>query len=124
VLNDLEHPVTGHPEVLRWKAMVGDRFGHGQFTGQSEDRESVKTGFRGDKKNYAENQGYLWATTVSPAGKEGVDFGNAHYMIHYDQDWNPQKMAQFTARVRRSDSWAKGHKAVGRANAVRVESLH
>src|SRR5690606_12956264 len=90
----------------------------------SEDRESVKTGFRGDKKNYAENQGYLWATTVSPAGKEGVDFGNAHYMIHYDQDWNPQKMAQFTARVRRSDSWAKGHKAVGRANAVRVESLH
>lgn len=127
VLKDLAHPETGHPELHRWKDKVGDKFGHGQFTGEATDREDTKVGFRGSKANngadYANNQGHLWATTVSPAGKEGVDFGNAHMMLHYDQDWNPQKMAQFTARVRRSDSW-KSHKAVGRANTTRVESLH
>jgi hypothetical protein len=60
---------------------------------------------------------------VSPAGKEGIDLGNSHAMWHYDQEYNPEKMAQFTARVRRSDS-VKTHNAVGRANTVRVESLH
>jgi hypothetical protein len=97
--------------------------GQGRFTGDADDREDTKLGFRGNKNDYMNNQGNLWATTVSPAGKEGVDFGNAHVMFHFDQDWNPQKMAQFTARVRRSDSW-KTHKQTGRANAVRVESLH
>jgi len=97
--------------------------GQGRFTGDADDREQTKVGFRGNKKDYLNNQGNLWATTVSPAGKEGVDFGNAHIMFHYDQDWNPQKMAQFTARVRRSDS-ATTHVQAGRANAVRVESLH
>lgn len=120
VLRDLERD---HPELQRWRDKVGDKFGAGRFTGDADDREDTKTGFRGNKKDYANNQGHLWATTVSPAGKEGVDFGNAHYMIHYDQDWNPQKMAQFTARVRRSDS-AKSHDQVDRANSVRVESLH
>lgn len=111
-----------HPELQRWASKTKN-FGAGRFTGDATDRESTKTGFRGNKKNYAEEQGNLWATTVSPAGKEGVDFGNAHYMVHFDQEWNPQKMAQFTARVRRSDS-AKTHAQVDRANAVRVESLH
>jgi hypothetical protein len=97
--------------------------GQGRFTGDAGDREQTKVGFRGNKNDYANNQGNLWATTVSPAGKEGVDFGNAHAMFHYDQDWNPQKMAQFTARVRRSDS-VKTHAAMGRSNSVRVESLH
>ncbi len=120
VLRDLHNT---HPELQRWKSKVGDKFGHGRFTGDADDREETKLGFRGNKKDYANNQGHLWATTVSPAGKEGVDFGNAHYMIHFDQEWNPQKMAQFTARVRRSDS-AKTHAQVGRANTVRVESLH
>jgi hypothetical protein len=120
VLRELQND---HPELQRWAGKVGDKFGAGRFTGDADDREDTKTGFRGNKKDYANNQGHLWATTVSPAGKEGVDFGNAHYMIHYDQDWNPQKMAQFTARVRRSDS-AKTHEQVGRANSVRVESLH
>jgi preprotein translocase subunit YajC len=127
VLKDLAHPETGHPELHKWASKVGDKFGHGQFTGEATDREDTKVGFRGSKADsgadYVNNQGHLWATTVSPAGKEGVDFGNAHMMIHFDQDWNPQKMAQFTARVRRSDSW-KSHKAVGRANTTRVESLH
>lgn len=120
VLRDLERE---HPELQRWRDKIGDKFGAGRFTGDADDREGTKTGFRGNKKDYTNNQGYLWATTVSPAGKEGVDFGNSHYMIHFDQDWNPQKMAQFTARVRRSDS-AKSHAQVDRANAVRVESLH
>lgn len=120
VLKELEND---HPELQRWKDKTGDKFGAGRFTGDATDREDTKVGFRGNKKNYAKEQGHLWATTVSPAGKEGVDFGNAHYMVHFDQDWNPQKMAQFTARVRRSDS-AKSHQAVDRANAVRVESLH
>lgn len=97
--------------------------GQGQFTGEANDREQTKVGFRGNKNAYEKNQGNLWATTVSPAGKEGVDFGNAHVMFHFDQDWNPQKMAQFTARVRRSDS-AKTHAQMGRANSVRVESMH
>jgi preprotein translocase subunit YajC len=120
VLKDLQNE---HPELQRWRDKVGDKFGAGRFTGDADDREDTKVGFRGNKKDYANNQGHLWATTVSPAGKEGVDFGNAHYMVHFDQDWNPQKMAQFTARVRRSDS-AKSHAAVDRANTVRVESLH
>lgn len=120
VLRDLQ---KDHPELARWADKVGDKFGAGRFTGDADDREDTKTGFRGNKKDYANNQGHLWATTVSPAGKEGVDFGNAHTMFHFDQDWNPQKMAQFTARVRRSDS-AKSHNQVDRANAVRVESLH
>lgn len=119
VLRDLQRE---HPELQRWASKTKD-FGAGRFTGDADDREGTKTGFRGNKKNYAKEQGNLWATTVSPAGKEGVDFGNAHYMVHYDQEWNPQKMAQFTARVRRSDS-AKTHAQVDRANAVRVESLH
>lgn len=100
-----------------------DGLGQGRFTGEATDREDTKVGFRGNKHDYTNNQGNLWATTVSPAGKEGVDFGNAHAMFHFDQDWNPQKMAQFTARVRRSDS-AKTHNAMNRANSVRVESLH
>lgn len=120
VLRDLQKE---HPHLAYWANKVGDSFGTGQFTGEAEDREATKTGFRGNKKDYANNQGNLWATTVSPAGKEGVDFGNAHAMFMFDQDWNPQKMAQFTARVRRSDS-ADSHNSVGRSNAVRVESLH
>lgn len=121
VLKDLENE---HPHLAYWKNKVGSSFGSGQFTGEADDRESTKTGFRGNKDDYASNQGNLWATTVSPAGKEGVDFGNAHLMLMYDQDWNPQRMAQFTARVRRSDSAAKGHNQVGRDNSVRIESLH
>jgi hypothetical protein len=120
VLKDLERE---HPHLAYWKSKVGDSFGSGEFTGEAEDRESTKTGFRGNKDDYASNQGNLWATTVSPAGKEGVDFGNAHLMLMYDQDWNPQRMAQFTARVRRSDS-AKTHEQMGRSNSVRIESLH
>jgi hypothetical protein len=124
VLRDLQNE---HPHLNYWAnklASEGKELGSGQFTGEADDRETTKTGFRGDKKDYANNQGNLWATTVSPAGKEGVDFGNAHLMLMYDQDWNPQRMAQFTARVRRSDSAEKAHNQVGRANAVRVESLH
>lgn len=124
VLRDLQHSETGHPELRDWAKKTGDKFGAGRFTGDAEDRESTKTGFRGNKKNYANEQGHLWATTVSPAGKEGVDFGNAHAMFHFDQNWNPQKMAQFTARVRRADSHEKAHASVDRANSVRVESLH
>lgn len=124
VFRDLMHPLKGHPELRRWHEKTGGQLGAGRFTGDAEDREGTKTGFRGNKKDYANNQGHLWATTVSPAGKEGVDFGNAHFMVHYDQNWNPQKMAQFTARVRRADSHQKAHASVGRANAVRVESLH
>ena len=120
VMRDLE---KSHPELQRWASKT-EGFGFGRFTGDAEDREQTKGNFRGNKNDYAKNQGSLWATTVSPAGKEGVDFGNAHYMIHYDQEYNPQKMAQFTARVRRSDSNAKAHASVGRANSVRVESLH
>jgi DNA-directed RNA polymerase sigma subunit (sigma70/sigma32)/preprotein translocase subunit YajC len=122
VLHDVRksHPIF---DDLKAQGMDTDKITHGEFTGAATDREATKSGFRGNKNDYAKNQGNLWATTVSPAGKEGVDFGNAHMMIHYDQDWNPQKMAQFTARVRRSDS-AKTHKAMNRANSVRVESLH
>jgi hypothetical protein len=123
VLKDLERE---HPHLAYWKdklAKQGKTLGSGQFTGEAEDREATKTGFRGNKDNYANEQGNLWATSVSPAGKEGVDFGNAHLMLMYDQDWNPQRMAQFTARVRRSDS-AKTHEQVGRSNNVRIESLH
>lgn len=124
VLRDLQRE---HPELRRWQQKIGEKFGHGEFTGASEDREAMKSGFRGDNSGdhsgYAKNQGNLWAMTVSPAGKEGIDLGNAHAMWHYDQEYNPEKMAQFTARVRRSDS-VKTSKAVGRANSVRVESLH
>lgn len=123
VLRDMQKE---HPHLLYWADKLkkqGQVLGAGQFTGEADDRESTKVGFRGNKKNYAEEQGNLWATTVSPAGKEGVDFGNAHMMLMYDQDWNPQRMAQFTARVRRSDS-AKTHAQVDRDNAVRIESLH
>lgn len=124
VLRDLQRE---HPELRRWQDKTGDKFGFGSFTGQSENREAMKTGFRGDNsgdhQGYAKNQGNLWAMTVSPAGKEGIDLGNSHAMWHYDQEYNPEKMAQFTARVRRSDS-VKTHDAVGRANTVRVESLH
>lgn len=112
------HPIFKHLEQNGHKDL-----GQGSFTGENDNREQIKGGFRGNKNDYMNNQGNMWATTVSPAGKEGVDFGNAHVMFHYDQDWNPQKMAQFTARVRRSDS-AKTHDQAGRANAVRVESLH
>jgi DNA-directed RNA polymerase specialized sigma subunit len=120
VLKDIRktHPIFDELEKQGHKNL-----GQGRFTGDADDREETKVGFRGNKDDYANDQGNLWATTVSPAGKEGVDFGNAHAMFHYDQDWNPQKMAQFTARVRRSDS-AKSHAAMGRANSVRVESLH
>lgn len=124
VMRDLQKE---HPELLRWADKLkkeGKELGTGRFTGDAEDREATKTGFRGNKNDYANNQGHLWATSVSPAGKEGVDFGNAHLMLHFDQDWNPQRMAQFTARVRRSDSNAKAHASVGRDNSVRVESLH
>lgn len=127
VIRDLGHPVHGHPELKRWNSILqakGQQLGAGRFTGDADDREETKVGFRGNKKDYANNQGHLWATTVSPAGKEGVDFGNAHAMFHMDQNWNPQKMAQFTARVRRADSNEKAHENIGRANAVRVESLH
>jgi len=117
-----------HPHLAYWANKLKKEgkppLDAGQFTGEATDRESTKTGFRGNKKDYANNQGNLWATTVSPAGKEGVDFGNAHLMLMYDQDWNPQRMAQFTARVRRSDSAEKAHNQVGRSNSVRVESLH
>ena len=120
VLRDIRrtHPIFRDLEEQGFKGLT-----EGSFTGDNPDRENIKVGFRGNKHDYLNNQGNVWATTVSPAGKEGVDFGNAHFMLHYDQDWNPQKMAQFTARVRRSDS-VKTHQAVGRANAVRVESLH
>ena len=120
VLRDIRktHPIFRDLEEHGFKDL-----GQGRFTGDADDREQTKVGFRGNKHDYMNDQGNLWAVTVSPAGKEGVDFGNAHVMFHYDQDWNPQKMAQFTARVRRSDS-AKTHFAAGRANAVRVESLH
>ena len=124
VFRDLMHPALGHPELRRWHEKTAGALNAGRFTGEATDREETKLGFRGNKKSYAENQGHLWATTVSPAGKEGVDFGNAHYMLHFDQNWNPQKMAQFTARVRRADSHEKAHASVDRANAVRVESLH
>lgn len=123
VLRDLQNE---HPHLHYWADKLkqeGKALGTGRFTGDADDREDTKTGFRGNKHDYAGNQGNLWATTVSPAGKEGVDFGNAHTMFHFDQDWNPQKMAQFTARVRRSDS-VKTHQQVGRDNSVRVESLH
>jgi hypothetical protein len=118
----------------------GYDFGIGSFTGDNSEREGIKTAFRGDKRrkdkggDYLNNQGSMWASTVSPAGKEGVDFGNAHLMIHYDQDWNPQRMAQFTARVRRSDShqthsqtnYQRQVDKTGRkdGNVVRVVSLH
>lgn len=124
--NVLKEVQREHPELHRWADKLGAQgkeLEAGRFTGDADNREDTKTGFRGNKADYANNQGHLWATTVSPAGKEGVDFGNAHMMFHYDQDWNPQKMAQFTARVRRSDSH-KSHTSVDRANAVRVESLH
>jgi preprotein translocase subunit YajC len=121
--NVLKEVRNTHPIFAELARQGYTNLTHGQFTGEAKDREETKSGFRGNKHDYLNNQGNLWATTVSPAGKEGVDFGNAHLMIHYDQDWNPQKMAQFTARVRRSDS-AKTHEQVGRANAVRVESLH
>lgn len=123
VLKDLQNE---HPHLHYWAnklASEGKQMGAGRFTGDADDREDTKLGFRGNKNDYANNQGHLWATTVSPAGKEGVDFGNAHYMVHFDQDWNPQKMAQFTARVRRSDS-VKTHNQMGRDNSVRVESMH
>lgn len=124
---------------LAKKGTDGWDYGLGSFTGQNANREEVKSAFRGEKRDakthsYLGNQGSMWASTVSPAGKEGVDFGNAHLMVHYDQDWNPQRMAQFTARVRRSDSkkthdqtqWnrdidTKGHEG---HNVVRVLSLH
>lgn len=124
VLRDLQKE---HPHLAYWKDKLekeGKSLSTGQFTGEADDRESTKTGFRGNKDAYDKDQGNLWATTVSPAGKEGVDFGNAHLMLMYDQDWNPQRMAQFTARVRRSDSGKKAHEQMGRDNSVRVESLH
>jgi hypothetical protein len=121
--NVLKEVRKSHPIFADLHKQGYKDLGQGQFTGEATDREDTKVGFRGNKHDYAKNQGSLWATTVSPAGKEGVDFGNAHIMFHYDQDWNPQKMAQFTARVRRSDS-AKTHAQIGRANSVRVESMH
>ena len=124
VIRDLQRE---HPHLAYWADKLqkqGQSLAAGQFTGEAKDREETKTGFRGNKNSYAKDQGNMWATTVSPAGKEGVDFGNAHLMLMMDQDWNPQKMAQFTARVRRSDSATKGHEQVGRANSVRIESLH
>ena len=123
VMRDLQNE---HPHLAYWADKLqkeGKTLGAGQFTGEAEDRESTKTEFRGNKNAYDKDQGSLWATSVSPAGKEGVDFGNAHLMLMYDQDWNPEKMAQFTARVRRSDSH-ESHSQVGRSNSVRVESLH
>ncbi len=120
VLHDVRHT---HPIFRDLHEHGHTDLGQGRFTGEAGDREQTKVGFRGKKNDYMNDQGNLWATTVSPAGKEGVDFGNAHVMFHFDQDWNPQKMAQFTARVRRSDS-AKTHEQAGRANSVRVESLH
>ena len=126
VIRDLQRE---HPHLAYWADKLqkqGQSLSAGQFTGESKNREDIKTSFRGskEKNSYASNQGSMWATTVSPAGKEGVDLGNAHLMLMMDQDWNPQKMAQFTARVRRSDSAVGGHEQVGRANSVRIESLH
>jgi hypothetical protein len=124
VLRDLQNE---HPHLQYWANKLQKEgkqsLAAGQFTGEAGDREHTKTAFRGNKDDYAKDQGNLWATSVSPAGKEGVDFGNAHLMLMYDQDWNPEKMAQFTARVRRSDS-VKSHEQVDRSNSVRVESLH
>jgi DNA-directed RNA polymerase specialized sigma subunit/preprotein translocase subunit YajC len=124
VLHDLQNE---HPHLQYWANKLQKEgkqsLAAGQFTGEAGDREHTKTAFRGNKDDYAKDQGNLWATSVSPAGKEGVDFGNAHLMLMYDQDWNPEKMAQFTARVRRSDS-VKSHEQVDRSNSVRVESLH
>lgn len=126
VIRDLQRQ---HPHLAYWANKLqkqGQSLSAGQFTGESKEREQIKTDFRGskEKNSYANDQGSMWATTVSPAGKEGVDLGNAHLMLMMDQDWNPQKMAQFTARVRRSDSATGGHEQVGRANSVRIESLH
>lgn len=126
VIRDLQRE---HPHLAYWTDKLnkrGQSLSAGQFTGEAKDREEIKTSFRGANSagKYANDQGNMWATTVSPAGKEGVDLGNAHLMLMMDQDWNPQKMAQFTARVRRSDSASMGHEQVGRANSVRIESLH
>lgn len=59
---------------------------------------------------------------ISDSAKEGIDLGNAHMLIHYDQDFNPNKMAQKSARALRSDSW-KHAEAEDRENRVKIESL-
>lgn len=88
--------------------------GYGEFTGTSPDRETDKTRFQNDPS--------VAFMVISDAGKEGIDLGNAHMLIHYDQDFNPNKMAQKSARELRSDSRLHAEREQ-RPNEVKLVSL-
>ena len=88
---------------------------YGSFTGDTHGtRDKSARNFREDRKT-----AFL---VISDAGKEGINLGNAQALIHYDQDFNPNKMAQKTARILRSNSHQFATKD-GRKNEVMVESL-
>jgi hypothetical protein len=58
---------------------------YGKFTGdQDNDREHDKVAFGQDPKTAF--------MVISDAGKEGIGLGNAHMLIHFDQDFNPNLM--------------------------------
>lgn len=88
---------------------------YGSFTGDTHgSRDATAKAFREDRKTAF--------MVISDAGKEGINLGNAQALIHYDQDFNPNKMAQKTARILRSNSHEFA-RVDGRKNAVMVESL-
>lgn len=87
----------------------------GMFTGDSSyDRETAKVRFQSDDR-----MNFL---VISDAGKEGIDLGNAHMLVHYDQDFNPNKMAQKSARELRVDSHKHAQREK-RPNDVKLKSV-
>jgi SNF2 family DNA or RNA helicase/DNA-directed RNA polymerase specialized sigma subunit len=91
-------------------------YSYGSYTGGDAGalRAQSKVAFQQDPK--------MACMVISDAGKEGIDLGNAQMVVHYDHDFNPNLMAQKTARALRSDSWQHA-KDLQRENAVKVVSL-
>lgn len=88
---------------------------YSSFTGLTQKtRDGDVRQFKNDPKNAF--------IVLSDAGKEGLNLGHAQKLIHYDQDFNPNKMAQKTARILRSNSWQFAQKD-GRPNEVSIESI-
>ena len=88
---------------------------YGKYAGGGgKDRNNDKVGFKQNN-----NMGFM---VISDAGKEGIDLGNAQMVVHYDNDFNPNVMAQKSARALRSDSWVSA-KEQQRANEVKILSI-
>jgi SNF2 family DNA or RNA helicase len=89
---------------------------YGMYTGDADQKKREE-----DKVNFAQSDDFNFMV-VSDAGKEGIGLGNGHMLIHYDQDFNPNLMAQKTARVLRSNSWKNAAKEK-RENTVKIVSV-